>query len=338
MKRRLRAILEYLKIIETGSINPPSSKIQDTDKITIFEKLVDKSNTMKTAQQVYPRKEYIEASKNRIFDQLMDSQKALSAKSVTQRRKSGFVRTFVATPAFSVILILILGFGFVGSVQAADSALPGNALYFVDIAIEEARMLLALDDIARVQLRLGFAAERLHEAQQKFANGDTENAILALTGFEQQMRAISILILNAKDEIKPELVRLVAASYSSNSEVLAALSGSSPPEAAAALLHALGVSEHTIIDISILPEVAAMDIIVNTTLKFLADAPKVIKGFTPSQMENSDTNDPESDGYLPPGIIDNPSHEDGDLPPGLEDKKKPPGLEDKDRDKDKKKK
>ena len=164
MKKKINALLQYLKIFDTGPKQQQDLTIREKDRIHYLEKMSMKSTNLATAQQVAPRKEYIEASKNRIFDKLMENQKSFEHQRVAYRSNPKKVRTWIASPVFSIILIIVLGFGFVGSVQAADQALPGEMLYMLDISIEETQLLLAFDDVDRVQLRLGFAAERLQEA------------------------------------------------------------------------------------------------------------------------------------------------------------------------------
>ena len=333
MKHKLKTILEYLKILDSDSPSQQAMRIKEKTNIKFIDEMMAKSTSMATAVQVVPKREFVEASKDRIFHQLMALNQAQGAGKAARMRKRVYGNRLAANPIFSILLILILGFGFVGSVQAADQALPGDLLYFADTAIEEAHVLMALNDLSRVHLRLEFAEERLDEAQQKFAAGDTRNAAVALAGFEKQMREISVVVLNAKSEIKTQLGKMVAEFHEINSEVLLKLASSLPSENQEMIQQALGASEHTAIIILDIPEIEALDIEINFTLKFDADDPELLKngGSGDTSPTNEQPGSAGEDGYLPPGIIDNPGHGEGTLPPGLKDKDVPPGQEDKDK-------
>ena len=336
MKQTIKSILEYLKILDSGSLSREALESKEKTNIKLIDELVAKSTLMATAQQVAPKREFVEESKNRIFNQLMELNRAQAPGKAARMRKRTFGNRLAASPVFSILLILILGFGFVGSVQAADQALPGDLLYIADTAIEEAHVLMALNDIARVQLRLDFADERLDEAQIKIGEGDTRNASIALAGFEKQMQEITIIILNSKDAIKGQLGTMVAEFHAINSEILISLANDLPSETAEMIQQALGASEHTAITLSDIPEIEALDLEMVITLKFSADDPDLVKSSISDNGEQTPgeggQSDPSSDdGYLPPGIIENPGHGEGTLPPGLEDKKVPPGQEDKDK-------
>ena len=334
MKQKIKTILEYLRILDSGTPTQQAMRVKDKTNIKFIDEMMAKSTSIATAVQVVPKREFVEASKDRIFHQLMELNQAKAARKPAQMRKRVYGNRLAASPIFSIMLILILGFGFVGSVQAADQALPGDFLYLADTAIEEAHVLMALNDIARVQLRLEFAEERLNEAQKKFAEGDSRNAAVALEGFEKQMREISVVVLNSKDEIKAQLGKMVAEFHEINSEVLLKLASSLPFDSQEMIQHALGASEHTAITILEIPEIEALDMEITFTLKFAADDPDLVKSgeSEDTSLTNGEQTDSDSeDGYLPPGIIDNPGHAEGTLPPGLKDKDVPPGQEDKDK-------
>ena len=74
------------------------------------------------------------------------------------------------------------------------------------------------------------------------------------------MREITGLVLNANDQIKTVLVGMVAESHTENSEILIGLIKTTPPEAEDGIQEAIGASEHAIIDITEIPEAAALEI------------------------------------------------------------------------------
>lgn len=331
MKQKIKTIIDTIKMLDSSSGSLLRRQSQEQTDIRIIDDIWMKSSLMTNSQQVVPKREFIEASRDRIFNRLMEIQRAQSPAKVTQKSRPAHRNRFATHPVFSILLILILGFGFVGSVQAADQALPGDMLYLVDTSIEEAHILIALNDVARVQLRLDFATERLQEAQVKFASGDSRNASIALKGFEKQMEEVTIIVINSKDAIKAKLGQLVTTYHARNSEILLALTEGLSNETAEVIQHALGAAEHAAITISDIPEIEALDLEVTITLKFAADDPELTKTGGKRQDPADGNQTGGEDGYLPPGLYDNPGHSDGDLPPGLEDKKVPPGQEDKDK-------
>jgi len=76
-----------------------------------------------------------------------------------------------------------------GVAVAAERSAPGDALYDVKLALEDARLCLELDDLARGQRRLDYAAERLAEAEAAAAAGDMDAVALALHEADETSRA-----------------------------------------------------------------------------------------------------------------------------------------------------
>jgi len=68
-------------------------------------------------------------------------------------------------------LALVLAIACGGTVEASQSALPGQPLYGVKTLTEAARLAAARDEVARLQLQLRFADERLEEMQQLAERG-----------------------------------------------------------------------------------------------------------------------------------------------------------------------
>ncbi len=60
-----------------------------------------------------------------------------------------------------IALLLLGGIGITGA--AAQSAIPGDALYSVKTSIEQTRLTLAKDAGDRAELKLSFAEQRLEE-------------------------------------------------------------------------------------------------------------------------------------------------------------------------------
>ncbi|MBE2201949.1 MAG: hypothetical protein IAE79_25300 [Anaerolinea sp.] len=70
-----------------------------------------------------------------------------------------------------------------GAVYVADAAVPGDALYGLDISIENVRLNLASTPEKTARLQLAFATERLQEAQKLMDAGDVDHYQVALSAY-----------------------------------------------------------------------------------------------------------------------------------------------------------
>jgi hypothetical protein len=91
----------------------------------------------------------------------------------------------------AVILIILLAFLFGGAgmtALAAQSSLPGDALYPVKTGLEQTRVALARDASVRAQLQMEFAERRLKEIAGLIEEGRFENISTATGEFESYIR------------------------------------------------------------------------------------------------------------------------------------------------------
>ena len=288
-------------------------KREDPD---LYELLMQ-SNMLRNPKLVKPNPLYATSSKTRIFHEVIKSQKErVSPLNQLTGLFSNFkIPRLSFSPALTVLLVLVFSFSLlVGGAQAADNAGPGDFLYPVDQAIESTRLILTVNDHARLQLLLSFANERLEEADESFTAENSDNAEIALAGYEREMESINNLLENARIEFSDELLQQADQTIRNNTAVLENLlvSGKIPITAQDAIDHAIEMSRKHL----------------GTENPSAADSTK-----TPPGLEGKDT---------PPGLQDNNSpsgqekkDKDNKTPPGLEDKDKPkktpPGLEDKDK-------
>jgi hypothetical protein len=96
-----------------------------------------------------------------------------------------------------VALLALLLLGLAG-VATADAAVPGDALYGADLALEEVQLRLAADAPAATRLRLQFAGERLQEAEALAAAAEPENVPVALAAYGRQVAAIAATTATAQ--------------------------------------------------------------------------------------------------------------------------------------------
>jgi hypothetical protein len=86
----------------------------------------------------------------------------------------------------AVVLVLFSGAG--ATAYAAQSALPGDALYGFKTSIEQTQARLSLDAAREAQLHLSFAERRLNEIAALIANGRYENIDTATREFESNIQ------------------------------------------------------------------------------------------------------------------------------------------------------
>ena len=98
--------------------------------------------------------------------------------------------------AMSVIVSLLLALVLIGgggATYASSNSLPGELLYPVKRASEQARLMVTTGEVSRGQLRLAFADERLEEATE-LAQKDPARLSEALGGYNEEMdEALTIL-------------------------------------------------------------------------------------------------------------------------------------------------
>ena len=104
-----------------------------------------------------------------------------SGRSIFTALKETFVmknqsgRTVLSAAAF-VVIVLIMLFGSVGmTAYAAQSALPGDALYSVKTGLEETRLSLSSSAATQARLNLRYAERRMQEVADLIADGRFNN-------------------------------------------------------------------------------------------------------------------------------------------------------------------
>jgi hypothetical protein len=94
-------------------------------------------------------------------------------------------------------------------VYASVETLPGDTLYSVKIGAEQARKLLAIDDIVRIELELKSADERLAEIEA-LVDKDTENITLAVKGYEMNIMTATDKAESSNRDVSTEGMEAVA--------------------------------------------------------------------------------------------------------------------------------
>ncbi|MDP2954041.1 MAG: DUF5666 domain-containing protein, partial [Chloroflexota bacterium] len=122
----------------------------------------------------------------------------------SQRRASWFVRSLAwplprwAVAAASIILSIVLG----GAATAAASsgALPGDTLYPVKRATEEAGLAFQLSDKGKAALHLAYAERRSQEISVLLERGDTTQVGPALSALQENLTSATRIATTLRDE------------------------------------------------------------------------------------------------------------------------------------------
>lgn len=114
--------------------------------------------------------------------QVLDASRAQQAEPALLTQLRDGIRRFKYSSGFAgatgMASVAIAGGGVAG---AAEHAQPGDALYGTKLVLEDARLLLTLDDVAAGQRALAYAQDRVEEAGRAATAGDDEGAARALS-------------------------------------------------------------------------------------------------------------------------------------------------------------
>ncbi|MBW8012022.1 MAG: hypothetical protein FVQ83_12425 [Chloroflexi bacterium] len=101
------------------------------------------------------------------------------------------------------VSILLLG-GISGTAYAAQDALPGDLLYPVKNWVEDAWLIISLDEAGDTWLRLEFAQNRLEEISLLRQEKPAQDIELAFSNFNKNIQAAGLLLQNLEDNDNPQ--------------------------------------------------------------------------------------------------------------------------------------
>ena len=147
----------------------------------------------------------------------------------------------------SVILVIVLALSALGAgtVYAAQDSLPGDALYSVKLATEQAGMMLVRDDAARAERALSFAERRMGEMEALAEKGRPQDLDLAGEKYGYALNMALTMMDRAGDRgpATGNITARVAEATSRHLLVLDEVWDIVPGEAKAAIAHARNVSQ-----------------------------------------------------------------------------------------------
>ncbi len=152
--------------------------------------------------------------------------------SVVRPRPSPFCRRPALAWSFLVLLIISLVlFTTYGVALASQNSLPGDSLYPVKAAVEEASLLLTFDPAQRVRLHLQYAERRLDEAARLSEQKRYEAIPLALSNYAVQLHLAvreTEPLVQAQPHKAAQLSSEIQARLEGQAQILLALEGNLP--------------------------------------------------------------------------------------------------------------
>ena len=147
----------------------------------------------------------------------------------------------------SVILAIVLTLSALGAgtAYASQASLPGDTLYSVKLATEQAGMMLVRDDVARAERALSFADKRVREMVALAEKGRPQDLDLAVEKYGYALNMTFAEIERAGDRglATGNITALVAEATARHLSALDMVYDIVSPEAKDAIAHARNVSE-----------------------------------------------------------------------------------------------
>ena len=198
---------------------------------------------------VKPSPEFKVKARVWLMDQIYGGQPATKwpwSRHDSQVKPIPYIKRFSMSMA-SVILAIVLGLSAlgVGTVYAAQDSLPGDALYSVKLATEQAAMMLLRDDAARAERALSFAERRMGEMEALAEEGRPQDLGLAVEKYGYALNMALTMMEQAGDRgsATGNITARVAEATSRHLLVLDEVWDIVPDEAKAAITHARNVSQ-----------------------------------------------------------------------------------------------
>ena len=157
-----------------------------------------------------------------------------------------YIKRF-GTSMAGVILAIVLAVSTlgVGTAYASQSSLPGDALYPLKLATEQAGMVLSPDGAARVERALSFANKRMREMEALAQKGRSQDLELAVEQYGYALNMTLSMIEQVADEglATENTIALVAEGTARHLSILDDIWDVVPEEAKTVVAHARNVSE-----------------------------------------------------------------------------------------------
>ena len=248
MSKAIDEILaECLERMESGaSLN--SCLADFPEQAAELEPLLRMTEQMKHLTKAGPRPAFARSARLDLEAQLSTSGKAATLNGRTRhtRQMPGLLpqkRFSMSMLQLMIAAVLALTATTGGAAYAAHASSPGDFLHGLDLAMENAQLNLAPDVWSKVQLRLGFASERLAEARETFAHNDAADGLEAVNEYGTEISAIAQLIGSADGADQEALGLLLETTQSVHEDVLTNLLDTVPEQAKESIQKAIDASQ-----------------------------------------------------------------------------------------------
>jgi hypothetical protein len=164
----------------------------------------------------------------------------------SQAKPATYIRRFSTSLAGVILAIVLAVFGLgAGTAYASQTSLPGDTLYQVKLATEQAGMILVGDDVARAERALSFANKRVREMEALVEKGRPQDLDLAVEeyGYALNMTLAEIEKAAYRGLATEDITALVAEATSRHFLVLDEVWDIVPDQARTAIAHARNVSQ-----------------------------------------------------------------------------------------------
>ena len=129
---------------------------------------------------------------------------------------------------------------------AAQSAIPGDALYPVKTGLEQTRLSLARDAGVRAEMKMEFAEQRLTEIQKLIEEGRYQEVNDAVLAFESEINS-AILELGTLAEVDPTraaaIAKVITSALTRYAQALSLLAASAPDSVRSEVARALDTTQ-----------------------------------------------------------------------------------------------
>lgn len=153
-----------------------------------------------------------------------------------QQPRRPLIPRLAAAPRVAALLAAaIVAVSGSGVAYGTEAAMPGDTLYSVKLAVEDARLAFEGDRSARGTMHLDRAAERISEAEASAASGNDRGAALALRHANDSARTgAGAILFSYRAEEDPELIERLSTFTATQSGRLTTLAAGLDGEAAEA--------------------------------------------------------------------------------------------------------
>jgi hypothetical protein len=213
---------------------------------------------LKELDQISPRAVFVENASQHLVSKLPDRNVAYHKQIRPIRRKQqvrlNLSRRFsLFQVAMVLVFVLVALTG--GSAYAANSAVPGDFFYEVDLAFERLHLNFALNNEIAARIHLRIADERLLEAGKVLQYGDVRNGNTALVGYENEIAAAAKMVGSKTGVGRDKLLLLLETALSRHKYVLKDLINKHPEQCWSGIQRALIASSKTKTEKSMEPPV-----------------------------------------------------------------------------------